>query len=617
MESSANKYDKIHASARGRVLGRLGPIYLDLLAETYNMAGVSMTRALLDQLADRSSPQWRDASLQLVVWGEGGPPIAPRPAPADWDDTYLERQDARYEELETLMRNQEVEGGRRRTEEGSRGATGGGEIPFPASETDRRLMQFLEAEEQNEVRQLLERAEAGGGAGDEGLNEAQRKVLMKAAQKVRDKKEKYEEEVLRIEGIKQMIASAIGGGARGGAGATGGSGGGLAVGNFNHPRARMPMYNSSGEDKSDYRSHVQAVKTYLTLQKVTAEQERIQLFFLSFDSKARYRMSATLDPGLDDIRRLTFAQYVARANELFEPASECELWKSDFRQLTQRRNDSIQDYLQNKSSLYKRAYASRMSSAEHLIEEAVAGIYNSEVRKEVIRVGPKTYEDLLAAALKATGFVRKTGNYARPQDYGLASVSHRESTGTGGGAGGAGEGKSHLGQLEEEEEEKEEGDDDSPLTLGEVERCMLNETEIETSYWHEQPMPGGYLEEVEDGSQTTFKYLPPGAGCWSCGSTMHLKARCPKRLEAVKDRLGAERRSRNSGGAPSGRGVKPRQNFNKASYVNSNSRDKRRGIYPVQKTAEGASNTVSEVGGEETMSGTLGGMDQDQAQNFQ
>ena len=63
--------------------------------------------------------------------------------------------------------------------------------------------------------------------------------------------------------------------------------------------------------------------------------------------------------------------------------------------------------------------------------------------------------------------------------------------------------------------------------------------------------------------------------------------------------------------------MKPRQNFNKASYVNSNSRDKRRGIYTVQKTAEGASNTVSEVGGEETMSGTLGGMDQDQAQNFQ
>ena len=590
-----------------------GKAYLTSLAKAYPSSMIS--QELLQELASRSSPRWTDPA----VWGEGGPPIPPRPTPADWNDTYLARQDARYEELQMLVQNQEVEGGRRRTEGGNIGASEGGETPFPASETDRRLMQFLEAEEQNEVRQLLERAEAEGGEGGGGLNEGQRKVLMKAAQKVKDKKEKYEEEVLRIEGIKQMIASAIGGGARGGAGATGGSGGGLAVSNFNHPRARMPMYNSSGEDKSDYRSHVQAVKTYLTLQKVTAEQERIQLFFLSFDSKARYRMSATLDPGLDDIRRLTFAQYVARANELFEPASECELWKADFRQLTQRRNDSIQDYLQNKSSLYKRAYASRMSSAEHLIEEAVSGIYNSEVRKEVIRVGPKTYEELLAAALKATGFVRKTGNYARPHDYGLASVSHRESTGTGGGAGGAGEGKAHLGQLdEEEEEEKEEGgDDDSPLTLGEVERCMLNETEIETSYWHEQPMPGGYLEEVEDGSQSTFKYLPPGAGCWSCGSTMHLKARCPKRLEAVKDRLGAERRSRNSGAAPSGRGVKPRQNFNKASYVNTNSRDKRRGIYPVQKTAEGPSNTLSEVGGEETMSGTLGGMDQDQAQNFQ
>ena len=614
---------KIHASAR--VSQVAGKAYLDLLAKTYQPdANMAISRALLDQLKDRSSPQWREAA----VWGEGGPPIAPRPIPDDWDDTYLARQDARYEELQALVQNQEAEGGRRR-EGGSNGASGGRRSPYPASETERRLIQFLEAEEQNEVEQLLERAEAEGeGIEGAGLTEAQRKVLMKAAQKAREKKDKYEEEAVRVDGIKQMIEAAISGSARGGGWGTGGGGGagGLATSSFNHPRARMPMYNSAGEDKSDYRSHVQAVKTYLTLQKVAGDQEKIQLFFLSFDSKARYRMSATLDPGLDDIRRLTFAQYVARANELFEPVSECELWKSDFRQLTQRRNDSIQDYLQNKSSLYKRAYASRMSSAEHLIEEAVSGIYNSEVRKEVIRVGPKTYEELLAAALKATGFVRKTGNYARPHEYGLASVSHRESTGTGGGAGGAGEAKSHLGQLEEEEEEeKEDGDDDSPLTLGEVERCMLNETEIETSYWHEQPMPGGYLEEAEDGSQSTFKYLPPGAGCWSCGSTMHLKARCPKRLEAVKDRLGAERRSRNSGVVPSGKGGKPRQNFNKASYVNSNSRDRRRGIYPVQKTAEGPPNTVSEFGGRgdsyqpgaETSSGTLGGMDQELDQDFQ
>ena len=604
------------ASARvGQVAGKA---YLKLLAKAY--PGIMASQTLLQELIDRSSPRWADPA----VWGEGGPPIPPRPTPADWDDTYLARQDARYEELQALVRNQEVEGERRRgVVEVTNGAAGGGKKgPYSSSETEQQLIAFLEAEEQHEVETLLEKAQAEGeGLEGAGLTEAQRKVLMKAAQKAKDKKEKYEEEALRVEGIKQMIAAAISrdaGGTGRAVGTTGGAGG-PAMSSFSHPRARMPMYNSSGEDKSDYRSHVQAVKTYLTLQKVAGEQEKIQLFFLSFDSKARYRMSATLDPGLDDIRRLTFAQYVARANELFEPVSECELWKSDFRQLTQRRNDSIQDYLQNKSSLYKRAYATRMSSAEHLIEEAVSGIYNSEVRKEVIRVGPRTYEELLAAALKATGFVRKTGNYARPQDYGLASVSHRESTGTGGGAG---EGKAHLGQLEEEEEEKGEEDDDSPLTLGEVERCMLNETEIETSYWHEQPMPGGYLEEVEDGSQSTFKYLPPGAGCWSCGSTMHLKARCPKRLEAVKDRLGAERKNRNLGAVPSGRGAKPRQNFNKASYVNSNSRDKRRGNYPVQKTAEGCPNTVAEVGGRgdsgtETSSGTLGGMDQELDQDFQ
>ena len=101
---------------------------------------------------------------------------------------------------------------------------------------------------------------------------------------------------------------------------------------------------------------------------------------------------------------------------------------------------------------------------------------------------------------------------------------------------------------------------------------------------------------------------------------MHLKARCPKRLEAVKERLGADRKSRN----PSSRNAANKKPFcrnpsRNSSYVNSNSRDKRRGIYPVQKLAEDSPNTVSEVGGgaEESMCGTLGGMDQHQDKDFQ
>ena len=553
------------------------------------MVGIELNRALLLELQDRKSPRWRE----VEVWGEVGPPVIPHPKPQDWEATYLKKQDDRYAELELMVTNKEEA---EREEAGGMGGleAGGG----PSNEGDgitgleQQLIEFLEQEEEQEVAQLLERARVSTEPG-QGLSAAQKQVLKVAAQKAKDKKQKHNEEVVRIEGIRRMIQAAVGG--RG----TGGGSSGSAVSQPGFPRARMPTYNSSGEDRSDYRSHVQAVKTCLSLQKVSAEQEKKQFFFLSFDQKARYRMSATLDPELTEVRGLTFNQYVSKANDLFEPASESEIWKEDFKQLVQKRSESIQDYLQSKSTLYKRAYGSRVASAEHLLEEAIAGVFNSEVRKEIIRSMPKSYEELLAAGLKATGFVRKTGNYARPQEHGLASVSHKETGGRGGAGGGGGTG--HLGQLEEGSEEGTE-DTEEPLTLGEVQCCLKNETEVETAYWEEQS-PDGQLEEVGGGVPSgNFKHLPPGAGCWHCGGD-HYKTNCPKRLKIIQKRVGRRER------------VMRRAAPKSLDYVNCNSRDARKGNFPARQGAAGKG-TVGEVGEDEgedwDEEATLGGLRKDE-----
>ena len=552
------------------------------------MVGIEVNRGLLDELKDRDAAKWRE----VAVWGEAGPPLAPQPRPQDWETRYRAMQDDRYAELELLVTNKEeadkeaeqrgggATGGSRRTGDGgSRGVTG----------VEQSLIDYLETEEEQELAQLLEKAKASEEPGG-GLTTQQKQVLKVAAKKAREKQQKYDEEVLRVEGIRTMIQAALG---RGG----GGGGHPPVVGHTAPLRARMPTFNSGGEDRSDYRSHLQAVKTCLSLQRVVNDQEKKQYFFLSFDQKARYRMAATLDPELAEVKRMTFDEYVRRANELFEPTSEAEIWKADFRQLVQKRGDSIQDYLQNKSTLYKRAYGSRIAAAEHLIEEAISGIFNPEVKKEVIRSMPRNYEELLAEGLRATGFVRRTGNYARPQDHGLASVSHRETVGRGGASGGG-----QLGQLEAGEEGVEE-DGENPLTLEEVQCCVKNESEVETAYWHEQ-CPEGMLEEVGEGHPASFKNLPPGTGCWNCGGR-HFKANCPQRLKVVQQRVG--RRG----------GFGQRKAFRRKEYVNSNSRDARKGNYPVRQGST-SKETVGEVGEEEEEEEnwgeevTLGGLRRDQ-----
>ena len=179
------------------------------------------------------------------------------------------------------------------------------------------LIEYLDRNEENELSMLLEKAR-NSNEPHGGLTPEQQQVLKVAAQKAKEKKQKYDEEVVRVEGIRSMIQAAMMGRGAGG----GGGGGGSGSGGYAAPlRARLPTFNSSGEDRSDYRSHLQAVRTCLALQKVAQDQEKKQFFFLSFDQKARYRMAATLDPELPEVKRLTFDQYVTRANELFEPTS--------------------------------------------------------------------------------------------------------------------------------------------------------------------------------------------------------------------------------------------------------------------------------------------------------
>ena len=113
------------------------------------------------------------------------------------------------------------------------------------------------------------------------------------------------------------------------------------------------------------------------------------------------------------------------------------------------------------------------------MENAIASIYNPEVRREVIRSDPKNYNSLMQASQKAVGFVRLKQHYLNPHEHGLASFSHPEAVKTTlSAARGGTEGEVGM--------ETWEGEHDSgieePLTTKQLEFCVFDETPDETAF---------------------------------------------------------------------------------------------------------------------------------------
>ena len=86
----------------------------------------------------------------------------------------------------------------------------------------------------------------------------------------------------------------------------------------------------------------------------------------------------------EDRNNLTYAALEQRLSQIFCPPAESQLLKQEFKQLKQIKTEDISLYLSAKQSLYNRAYGEDERSNEFLVEQTIKGIYNQEVKKQLV-----------------------------------------------------------------------------------------------------------------------------------------------------------------------------------------------------------------------------------------
>ena len=86
----------------------------------------------------------------------------------------------------------------------------------------------------------------------------------------------------------------------------------------------------------------------------------------------------------EDRNNLSYADLERRLSQIFCPPAESQLLKQEFKQLKQKKTEDISIYLSAKQSLYNRAYGEAERSNEFLVEQTIKGIYNQEVKKQLV-----------------------------------------------------------------------------------------------------------------------------------------------------------------------------------------------------------------------------------------
>ena len=322
-------------------------------------------------------------------------------------------------------------------------------------------------------------------------------------------------------------------------------------------RMTCPKFNPATDPIGSLSTWLAGVQNYNYLQRVTNLEDKIRVLFGSIDINAQYRLGERLLPTSPYVQTLTYEQYVEQITLIFSPPEESQLWRSDYKSYRQARGTTVLDYIQKKGQLFKLGYKESLDS-QHFIEETILNLFHSKVKQEVYRAAPTTFADLITVSQKAVGLIRLMEAPTNPNTLGLASVSHPAPASASSSSSSFSRNTGLVGELVEAGEE-EEGEDEGfvePLTIAEMDFCLLNESDEESIFWESQPDGSEDPETVGEmiGSPQNSPASPEGP-CWVCGGP-HVKRNCPARLKAVHAKVG--RTPRPSRG---GRGGRPFRRF--------------------------------------------------------
>ena len=122
--------------------------------------------------------------------------------------------------------------------------------------------------------------------------------------------------------------------------------------------------------------------------------------------------------------------YLRTLRGAFEPESESDLSKIEFRARKQGKNENVSTFLNSKYALFVIAYPE--GQYETLLDEVISGLYNPVVKRQVRRARPGTQEELTRIVMETVAAERISflGGYAESSNLdGLASVTVSSSQG--------------------------------------------------------------------------------------------------------------------------------------------------------------------------------------------
>ena len=303
--------------------------------------------------------------------------------------------------------------------------------------------------------------------------------------------------------IQQMVTTSVAGAQAGGAHGGGGGGAG-EPGWIGGSLGRLPLYPPKVQPGDtpflpDFSRHITAIKTYLSLRRVTVPGQQKDLLFLSLEGGASRRLSEEMSPNSPTSTALTFEAYCKLLSSVFEPSADSELARASFQSCKQGSAEDIQSFYIRKLNLFKRAYVG--GSQIHFIDSFLSTVYHSKVREEILRSKPSTCEELYSAACDAVAFVRRLGGSSQSHK-GLASVLGYESLGSHSQAAEPME----LGQLNAQQEEDYQPNQLCGFTSEEMNFIGSMENEDDFNYWN------------------SLNQLTTDQVCWHCQKSGHRRA---------------------------------------------------------------------------------------------
>ena len=153
------------------------------------------------------------------------------------------------------------------------------------------------------------------------------------------------------------------------------------------------------------------------------EKKRILVTRIRGQAVARLKAYGEGSQAWDDAA--TLAQYLDVVKSIYQPAAESDLARAEFNSRKQGENETILDYLTSKMGLFDSAYPEAERSFTLLMDQIIAGIWNSEIKFSTQRNRPEDRAAVVPQLLRDVAAERACvlGGYGRSATLGGLALS--------------------------------------------------------------------------------------------------------------------------------------------------------------------------------------------------